>query len=160
MFKSLNVSLRRVVTGGAIVFLQCAQSAFAQISSDEMNGIWEGSVSIVDVAPETARDGFRIGDSAQLRMEISPDRVRVSVAGSDSSELEMIHMSQLAGGAIILGVMRTDDRTETWALTVSLQDQTAMLVALSRGVKPMPESESEDVLTVGALGQLRKIDDD
>jgi hypothetical protein len=157
---SLNVALRGLVIGGAIVFLQCAQSAFAQISSDEMNGIWEGSVSIVDVAPATARDGFRVGDSAQLRMEISPDLVRVSVAGPGSSELQMIHLGRLAGSAIILGVMQTDDRIETWALTVSLQDEITMLVALSRGVKPTQESQDASVLMVGALGQLHQIDDD
>jgi hypothetical protein len=156
----VNVPLRRLVFGGAIVLLQCAQSAVAQISADEMHGVWEGSVSIVDVAADTARQGFRVGDSAQLRMEIALDRVRVFVAGPGASELQMIHIARLAGSAIILGVMQTDDRIETWALTVSLQDQITMLVALSRGVQPMQASQDASVLMVGALGQLHQIDGD
>jgi hypothetical protein len=156
----VNVPLRRLVFGGAIVLLQCAQSVVAQISADEMHGVWEGSVSIVDVAADTARQGFRVGDSAQLRMEIALDRVRVFVAGPGASELQMIHIARLAGSAIILGVMQTDDRIETWALTVSLQDQITMLVALSRGVQPMQASQDASVLMVGALGQLHQIDGD
>jgi hypothetical protein len=159
LFNSVNVSLRRLVIGGAIVFLQCAQSAFAQLSSEEMDGIWEGPVSIVDVAPDTAPDGIRVGDSTRLRMEIFPDRVRVS-AGPNSSELQMIHIGRLDSSAIILGVMRSDDQTETWVLTASLEDPRTMLVALSRGVKAIQKSEGAEVFTVGALGKLQQVDDD
>jgi hypothetical protein len=35
-----------------------------------------------------------------------------------------------------------------------------MLVALSRGVRQMQNPDGADVLAVGAVGQLRQVDDD
>jgi hypothetical protein len=158
---SLNVSPWRLVFVAAVALLQCVQTVHSQRrSTEEAEGVWEGSVYIVGVAPGVDRDGFRLGDNTRLRLELFPSREQVSVTSPDFPELQMIHLGQLHSSAVIAGVIEGDGHVENWALTVTLQDDRTMLVALSRGVSLAPSSGDASVVTVGALGQLRKNDDD
>jgi hypothetical protein len=141
----------------ALGLIQCAQPTNAQLAPEKMNGIWEGSVSVVAVAPESARSGSQIGDSTLLRIRVSPDGT-MSVASPDSPQLRTTRAQRFINTVTILAVIETDDQAEHWALTIVLQDERTMVAALSRGVRQMQESESADVFTVGALGQLRHVD--
>ena len=150
--------LRRLLIAGATAFL-LSRIACAQLPLEEMNGIWEGAVSVVGGTPDSNRGGFRVGDSIRLRLQISSDHVSVLVLDSDSANLRNIYIGRLASNAIILGVMRTTEHIESWALTATLQDERTMLVALSRGVRPLRDSGSAaDVFTIGSLGELRQIE--
>jgi hypothetical protein len=73
--------------------------------------------------------------------------------------LRTTYGQRLTNTVTILADVETTDRAEHWALTIALQDDRTILAALSRGVRQMPISESSDVFTVGALGQLRQVDD-
>jgi hypothetical protein len=154
----VNASIALLCLGVAVGLIACTQTASAQLAPEKMNGIWEGSVSIVGVAPESARAGFQIGDITPLRVTVSPDGT-VTLVSADSPQLRTMRAQRMANTVTILAVVEANCQAEHWALTVALQDERTLVAALSRGVRQVQSSESADVFTVGALGQLRQVDD-
>jgi hypothetical protein len=148
--------LRRA--GLALGLVLFAQQASAQFSAQTMNGVWEGSLPIVGVTPDGTREGVGIGDITRLRVEVLPDD-RMSVSSPDYPQLVTTRAFRLVNSATIFAVVETSDHAEHWALTIVVHDRSTILAALSRGVRQTRTSGSTDVFTVGALGQLRKVDD-
>jgi hypothetical protein len=139
------------------IALTSAQPADAQLPAEEMSGSWEGSVAIVGITPESARAGFRIGDSTRVRVDLLPDG-RVSLGSPDTPGLQTTYGERLTNTVTILAVLEASDRSEHWALTIALREDHTIWAALSRGVRLMRSSAPADVFTVGALGQLRHVD--
>jgi hypothetical protein len=148
----------------AAVLLSCwwTGATYAQTQLDDIEGAWEGTVSISGAGTGNVPRRLLTDREFRLRVKISGDGAKVSVSGSESLELGGGRMARLGASAIIFGVTGTDvAATDNWAITVTKRDQDSLLVFVSRVFNGGAHgTELADTFAIGGFGELQKVADD
>ena len=129
----------------------------AQRQLDDIDGVWQGSLSIVAAAGDEF-GGLAIGDNLLVNLEISGLDASVSILTPEPLDLRGTRLDRLGANATVFSLMGASGGTDNWAVTVTNLDNEAMLVVLSRVMSRRGEqSNIAESGSLGAIGQLRKI---
>ncbi len=143
---------------GASICLLYGAATWAQPPSlGEVDGAWEGSVVVIGTNYEDPLGRFAAGDEFELRIEVSADAARVFALLSEWHELRVRRVVRSGPSAMVIADALSERAAETWALNVTKRDNTSILVAITRSIRPLRVAdETAQAFAMQAVGELQE----
>ena len=155
------MTLRAGVAFACCLSVLLTESSQAQALLDDIEGRWEGFVTVTDNHVDSNLAEQPIAAGFQLRVVISPEGMRVIVNGSNTWGFSGGHVMRADPSAVVSSATGADDRADSWTLTVTQRDENTLLAFVSVFAIPeSSESQMPDYSAVAATGILNRIRDD